>query len=77
MDEYLFFLRKADWLRLAVCSVLAMEPKILIGDEPTAGQDKRQFYEVMDLIKELNERGHTVIFITHNMRLVAEYASMR
>jgi energy-coupling factor transport system ATP-binding protein len=51
-----------------------MKPETLIVDEPTTGQDMRQSYEVMEILKRLNIEGKTVIFITHNMRLVAEYA---
>ncbi len=69
-----FLLGRADRLRVAVCSVLTMEPEIIVVDEPTTGQDMRQSYELMEMLKHLNEEGRTVIFITHNMRLVAEYA---
>jgi energy-coupling factor transporter ATP-binding protein EcfA2 len=69
-----FLLGRADRLRVAVCSILTMEPEIIAVDEPTTGQDMRQSYEVMNMLKNLNERGRTIVFITHNMRLVAEYA---
>jgi len=69
-----FLLGRADRLRVAVCSILTMEPEIIAVDEPTTGQDMRQSYELMEMLKGLNEQGRTVIFITHNMRLVAEYA---
>jgi len=69
-----FLLSKADRLRIALCSVLTMKPETLIVDEPTTGQDMRQSYEVMEILKTLNKEGKTVVFITHNMRLVAEYA---
>jgi energy-coupling factor transport system ATP-binding protein len=69
-----FLLGRADRLRVAVCSVLTMEPDIVVVDEPTTGQDMRQSYELMEMLKNLNEQGRTIVFITHNMRLVAEYA---
>ena len=69
-----FLLGRADRLRVAVCSILTMEPEIIVVDEPTTGQDMRQSYELMEMLKGLNEQGRTIIFITHNMRLVAEYA---
>ena len=69
-----FLLGRADRLRVAVCSILTMEPEIIAVDEPTTGQDMRQSYELMEMLKGLNEHGRTIIFITHNMRLVAEYA---
>ncbi|MFQ5892634.1 MAG: ABC transporter ATP-binding protein, partial [Candidatus Methanofastidiosia archaeon] len=60
--------------RLAVASVLAMHPKILIMDEPTTGQDYAHSRRFMDLSKKLNERkGMTVICITHDMTIVTEY----
>ncbi|MEM0383248.1 MAG: ATP-binding cassette domain-containing protein [Candidatus Caldarchaeum sp.] len=73
-DVHPFLLSKADRLRIALCSVLTMRPETLVVDEPTTGQDMRQSYEVMEMLKKLNSEGKTIIFITHNMRLVAEYA---
>ncbi|MCS6768917.1 MAG: ATP-binding cassette domain-containing protein [Candidatus Caldarchaeum sp.] len=73
-DVHPFLLGKADRLRIALCSVLTMRPETLVVDEPTTGQDMRQSYEVMETLKKLNGEGKTIIFITHNMRLVAEYA---
>lgn len=73
-DVHPFLLSKADRLRVALCSVLTMRPETLVVDEPTTGQDMRQSYEVMEILKKLNKEGKTVVFITHNMRLVAEYA---
>jgi energy-coupling factor transport system ATP-binding protein len=64
---------KGERQRIAIASVLAMRPKILIIDEPTTGQDYGQSKEIMDLINELNKEGITVIVISHNMRLIAEY----
>ncbi|MEM2897511.1 MAG: ATP-binding cassette domain-containing protein [Candidatus Bathyarchaeia archaeon] len=64
---------KGERQRIAVASVLAMRPKILIIDEPTTGQDYRQSKEIMDLVYELNKEGRTVIVISHNMKLIAEY----
>jgi energy-coupling factor transport system ATP-binding protein len=69
-----FLLGRADRLRVAVCSILTMEPEIIAVDEPTTGQDMRQSYELMEMLKDLNEHGRTIVFITHNMRLVAEFA---
>jgi energy-coupling factor transport system ATP-binding protein len=59
--------------RVTVASVLAMEPEILILDEPTAGQDYRHYMEIIAFINRLNgEYGKTVIFITHDMHLAIE-----
>lgn len=67
-------LSKGHRQRLALASVLAMEPEILILDEPTTGQDYRESKQIMDLVAKLNKKGHTIIFITHDMQLVADYA---
>ncbi|MDR1096415.1 MAG: ABC transporter ATP-binding protein [Spirochaetaceae bacterium] len=59
--------------RVTVASVLALEPDILILDEPTAGQDYRHYREIIAFINRLNdEYGKTVIFITHDMHLAIE-----
>ncbi|MDR1470670.1 MAG: DUF3744 domain-containing protein [Spirochaetaceae bacterium] len=59
--------------RVTVASVLAMEPEILILDEPTAGQDYRHYMEIIAFINRLNaEYGKTVIFITHDLHLAIE-----
>jgi energy-coupling factor transporter ATP-binding protein EcfA2 len=72
--EHPFFLGKGQRRRLAVGSVLSIDPQILIVDEPTTGQDWRGSKEMMALFDQLNrDRGKTVIVITHNMRLVAEH----
>jgi energy-coupling factor transport system ATP-binding protein len=67
-------LSKGQRQRVALASVLAMEPEILILDEPTTGQDYHEAIQIMDLVAALNHRGHTIIFITHDMELVALYA---
>ena len=53
--------------------MLVMNPKILILDEPTAGQDYRHYTEIMEFLKSLNEQGVTIILITHDMHLMLEY----
>ncbi|MEM2896424.1 MAG: energy-coupling factor transporter ATPase [Candidatus Bathyarchaeia archaeon] len=63
-----------DRQKVAVASILAMRPKILIFDEPTTGQDYLGRRQVMDLAKGLNEKGHTIIAISHDMELIAEYS---
>ena len=67
-------LSKGQRQRVALASVLAMEPALLVLDEPTTGQDHREATQIMELVKTLNDKGHTVIFITHDMQLVAAYA---
>lgn len=60
--------------RLAVASILALEPALLVLDEPTTGQDRGHMQKFMNKMQELNKLGKTVILITHDMELVAEYA---
>jgi energy-coupling factor transport system ATP-binding protein len=66
---------KGERQRIAIASVLAMRPKIIVVDEPTTGQDYLESKEIMDLLRRLNEEGRTVLVISHNMKLVAEYAA--
>jgi energy-coupling factor transport system ATP-binding protein len=73
--EHPFFLSKGLRQRVAIASILALRPRVIIVDEPTTGQDARQSIEIMDFLRDLNEKlGHTVIIITHDMPIVAEYA---
>lgn len=69
-----FMLGRGQMQRLAVASILSMNPQILIIDEPTTGLDWRECCSVLDIVKELNEAGHTIIMTIHNMSLVARYA---
>ena len=61
--------------RVTIASMLAMNPKILILDEPTAGQDYHHYTEIMEFLKSLNEAGVTILMITHDMHLMLEYTS--
>ena len=70
-----FFLPKGLRQRVAIASILAMRPKIIIIDEPTTGQDWPQSIEIMEFLKELFHKQHTIIMITHEMEIVAEYAN--
>lgn len=67
-------LSKGQRQRVAVAAVLSMRPAILNIDEPTTGQDYRDCLEMLELIVQLNQAGHTVLFITHDMRMVARFA---
>lgn len=59
--------------RVTIASVLVLEPRILILDEPTAGQDYHHYTEIMEFLKSLNSQGVTIIMITHDMHLMLEY----
>ncbi|MBN1267623.1 MAG: energy-coupling factor transporter ATPase [Anaerolineales bacterium] len=74
-DEHPFFLSKGLRQRVAIASILALRPQVIIVDEPTTGQDAKQSLEIMDFLKMLNEEhGHTIIIITHDMPIVGRYA---
>jgi energy-coupling factor transport system ATP-binding protein len=74
-EEHPFFLSKGLRQRVAIASILALRPQVIIVDEPTTGQDSRQSLEIMEFLKDLNEKhGHTIIIITHDMYIVAQYA---
>ncbi|MET3290184.1 UNVERIFIED_CONTAM: energy-coupling factor transporter ATP-binding protein EcfA2 [Brevibacillus sp. OAP136] len=73
-ERHPFSLGKGLRQRLAVATILALEPQILIIDEPTTGQDWRGTQSMLELIGKLHERGHTIILITHNMQIVTEHA---
>ncbi|MFA6739424.1 MAG: energy-coupling factor transporter ATPase [Bacilli bacterium] len=59
--------------RVAIAGILAMEPDILILDEPTAGLDPRGASEMMQLFQRLNRLGKTIILVTHEMDYVLQY----
>ncbi len=67
------FLSKGQRQRLAVAAVLALKPEVVVVDEPTTGQDTRSTSEIMHLLCNLQRQGKTIIIITHDMTLVAEY----
>ncbi len=59
--------------RVTIASILVLEPKIILLDEPTAGQDLYHYTQIMDFLAELNRSGTTVVLITHDMHLMLEY----
>jgi energy-coupling factor transporter ATP-binding protein EcfA2 len=73
-DEDPFTMTKGERQRVAVASVLAARPDVIIMDEPTTGLDYLEQLRMMELLKKLNQAGHTIIAITHTMWVVAEYA---
>jgi energy-coupling factor transporter ATP-binding protein EcfA2 len=75
LDEDPFFLSKAERQRTAVASILALNPKIIILDEPTTGLSPGETTALMDTVRELNKAGTTIITITHDMWVVAKYCS--
>lgn len=62
--------------RVTIASILVMDPEIIILDEPTAGQDYHHYTEIMEFLKEINEKtGVTILMITHDMHLMLEYTN--
>jgi energy-coupling factor transporter ATP-binding protein EcfA2 len=60
--------------RVTIASILALGPKVILLDEPTAGQDYRHYTEIMEFLRGLNrEQGVTILMITHDMHLMLEY----
>jgi energy-coupling factor transport system ATP-binding protein len=73
-DSSPFLLSHGQKRRLSVACMVISEPQVVILDEPTFGQDWRQAGRLMDYMRRLADAGAAVTFITHDMRLVAEYA---
>lgn len=62
--------------RVTIASILVSEPELLILDEPTAGQDYRNYTSMLEFIRELNRKlGITVAIVSHDMHLVLEYTT--
>ena len=61
--------------RVTIASILVLNPEVIILDEPTAGQDFKHYTEIMEFLRELNQKGVTIIMITHDMHLMLEYTN--
>ncbi len=73
-DAYPFLLGRGERQKLAVASMIAMGPPMLIIDEPTTGQDLRGSLSILNLLLSWHKEGRTIVIITHDMNIVAEYA---
>lgn len=60
--------------RVALAGILAMEPDVLIADEPTAGLDPVGVVEILNIFKKLHEQGKTIIIVTHDLDNILEYS---
>jgi energy-coupling factor transport system ATP-binding protein len=69
-----FSLTKGRRQQLAVASVLALAPQVIILDEPTTGLDHQEQRDLLDLIRSLHQQGHTIVMVTHSMWAAATYA---
>ena len=74
-DQNPFYLSGGQMRRVAIAGILAMQPDILVLDEPTAGLDPQGRKELMSLFKQLHLSGITIVLVTHLMDDVADYAT--
>jgi len=74
-DRHPYSLSRGQRQKLAVATALLHRPKITLLDEPTTGQDRRSLTGLLNLMVDLDRSGHTTIIITHDMDIVAAYAS--
>jgi energy-coupling factor transport system ATP-binding protein len=75
-DLYPRWLSRGERQRLGIACVVAMQPSVIVLDEPTTGLDGYEALLVIDILKKLQEKGHTIIIITHN-RDIAEHCADR
>lgn len=73
-DKAPFLLSKGERQRVAIASILALKPEVIILDEPTTGLDYPRQIEIMEMLKRLNENGHAIIIITHSIWIAEQYA---
>jgi energy-coupling factor transport system ATP-binding protein len=73
-DLYPRWLSRGERQRLAIACVLAMQPAVLVLDEPTTGLDGVESREIMAILKQLQENGHTIIIITHSSEIAGQCA---
>ena len=73
-ETYPFLLGRGQRQKLAVASVIAMGSPVLVVDEPTTGLDLQGSLNIMQLLRQWNAAGRTIIIITHDMQIVAEFA---
>lgn len=60
--------------RVTIASILVLKPEIIILDEPTAGQDYQTYTDIMTFLDSIQQQGHTIVIITHDMQLMLEYS---
>lgn len=75
LEKSPFDLSGGQMRRVAIAGVLAMQPEVLVLDEPTAGLDPSGRHEMMQMFEQLHrEQGQTIVLVTHQMDDVADYA---
>jgi energy-coupling factor transporter ATP-binding protein EcfA2 len=75
LNRHPFSLSRGQRQKLAVATALLHSPPVILLDEPTTGQDRRSLQGLLDLLENLNKQGNTTIMITHDMDIVANYAT--
>jgi len=71
-----FELSGGEKRRVAIAGILAIDPDILVLDEPTAGLDIKGAHDVMSLVEKMHKDGKTIIMVTHDMGLVMKYCNL-
>lgn len=71
-----FELSGGEKRRVAIAGILAINPDILVLDEPTAGLDVKGSHDVMSLVEKMHQEGKTIIVVTHDMELVMKYCNL-
>ena len=69
-----FELSGGEKRRVAIAGIIVLEPDVLILDEPTAGLDPQGSEVILNLIKEFNKQGKTIIIVTHDMNIVLNHS---
>lgn len=72
--DYPRSLSRGERQRLAVACIIAMQPAVIVLDEPTTGLDAKESTRVMEIARALQRQGHTIVMVTHNMQIVQDYA---
>jgi len=70
LDKSPFNLSVGEKMRVAIMSILAYDPEIIIFDEPTLGTDEDTYMKILHMIKQLKERKRCIILISHDMKLI-------
>lgn len=70
-----FELSGGEQRRVAIAGILALQPDILVLDEPTVGLDPKAKKDLLELLHQLNKNGHTIIVVTHDMDVVTQFAT--
>ncbi|MGP4060557.1 energy-coupling factor ABC transporter ATP-binding protein [Halobacillus sp. H74] len=72
LEDNPFDLNSSQRKEVAMASIMAVSPKVIVLDEPTTGQDHKGCKRVLDLVRMFKEHGHIVVLITHDMHLIGE-----